>query len=73
MKKSSTKYDVLSPDGFSIHPTDTYSSLRKAVKAFKEWKERFKIQGYYSSVKFGRIHLDDLEDFMQFKKINLES
>lgn len=71
MKKQSTKYDVISPDGFSIHPTDTYSSLSKAVKAFKEWKERFKPQGYYSSVSFGRIHLDDLEDFMQFKKISL--
>lgn len=69
--KSSKAYDVISPDGFSIHPTDTYSSLKKAVKAFKEWKKRYKIQGYYSSVNFGRIHLDDLEDFVEFKKINL--
>lgn len=64
-------YDVISPDGFSIHPTDTYSSMKKAVKAFKEWKERYKQQGYYSSVKFGRIHLDDLEDFMTIKQITL--
>lgn len=71
MKKQSTKYDVISPDGFSIHPTDTYPSLGKAVKAYKEWKERYSAQGYYSSMKHGRIHLDDLLDFMEFKKISL--
>jgi len=69
--KSSKAYDVISPDGFSIHPTDTYSSLKKAIEAFNEWKERYKTQGHYSSVKFGRIHLDDLEDFVEFKVINL--
>ena len=60
------KYDVLSPDGISIHPTDTYSSMKKAVAAFKEWKKRYETQGYYSSNDFGRIHLDDLIDFCQF-------
>lgn len=69
--KSKKAYDVISPDGFSIHPTDTYSSIKKAVMAFKEWKERYKLQGYYSSVNFGRIHLDDLEDYMQFIQITL--
>ena len=54
------KYDVLSPDGFSIHPTDTYSSKKEARKAFEVWKKRYKLQGYYSSSRYGRIPLDEL-------------
>lgn len=69
--KSKKAYDVISPDGFSIHPTDTYSSIKKAIKAFRDWKKRYKKQGYYSSVNFGRIHLEDLEQFMTIKKITL--
>jgi len=54
-------YDILSPDGFSMHPSDTYRSLPAAIKAFNKWKERYKHQGYYSSTKFGRIALEHLE------------
>jgi hypothetical protein len=69
MKKSSTKYDVLSPDGFSIHPTDTYSSVKSAEKAFDEWKQRYKHQGYYSSVKYGRIPLPELKRYVDIVKL----
>ena len=63
------KYDVLSPDGFSIHPVDTYTSIKKARKAFEEWKKNYEHQGYYSSVRYGRIPLVDLEDYVQLIEI----
>lgn len=72
--KIKKQYVVLSPDGFTIHPTDTHSSLRKAVKAIETWKEGYKRQGYYSS-NTGRIELEDLadnctiQDLIQLKKI----
>lgn len=56
------KYDVLSPDGFSIHPTDTYKSKSGAFKKFYEWKKRYEKQGYYSSAG-GRIDLEELEKY----------
>lgn len=59
------KYNVLSPDGISIHPTDTYTSKKKAHDAFKKWAKQYEKQGYYSSVKYGHIHLLDLEDFVE--------
>jgi hypothetical protein len=63
------KFDVLSPDGFSIHMSDTYNSVKDAKKALKEWKKRFEHQGYYSSNR-GRIHLDDLEDFCRIIEVD---
>lgn len=59
-------YDVLSPDGFSIHHSDTYKTKEEAFKRFDEWKEGYRRQGWYSSGKFmagcpdGRIGLDEL-------------
>lgn len=64
------KLDILSPDGFSIHPTDTYPSKKKALEAFEVWKKRFEIQGYYSSVRFGRISLDELHEYCRFVKLS---
>lgn len=55
------RFDILSPDGFSIHPVDTYSSPEAAWAAFDEWKKRYEMQGYYSSNRW-RIPLDELKD-----------
>ena len=63
------KYDIISPDGFSIHPTDTYSSRRAAITAFHEWKERYRSQGYYSSTSHGKIPLEDLEQYCELKEL----
>lgn len=63
------RYDVLSPDGFSIHISDTYSSKKKAIAAFEEWKKQFERQGYYSSTNYGRIPLEDLADYCQLVPI----
>ena len=58
MKKP--KYNILSPDGFTIDRSKTYSTPEKAKKAFEDWKKRYETQGYYSSNN-GRIPLNELE------------
>jgi hypothetical protein len=59
-KTNTMKYDVISPDGFSIHPTDTYKTKAEATYAFKQWLKRYEKQGYYSSSQFGRIPLNEV-------------
>ena len=66
MKKQ--RFDVLSPDGFSIHFSDTYSSEKKAMEAFEQWKKRYEFQGYYSSNN-GRIPLTELHNHIKIVKI----
>ncbi len=60
---SKKQFDVLSPDGFSIHFSDTYDTIEQAHEALKEWAKRYEFQGYYSSVNYGRIHVMDLPDY----------
>ena len=55
------RYNLLSPDGFAIHPTKTYPSVNKLADAFSKWKMRYEAQGYYSS-NFKRIPLEKLLD-----------
>ena len=64
------KYDVISPDGFSIHPTDTYKTKAEATYAFKQWLKRYENQGYYSSSQFGRIHLNEVIRYCKIIKVN---
>lgn len=64
------KYDILSPDGFSIRiGVPAFTSKKKALEYFKMWRDRYRNQGYYSSVPYGRIPLEDLEDYCQWKEI----
>ena len=61
------KYQVLSPDGFTIEfDKPYYPSKKKAFEAFDKWKKRYEVQGYYSSNN-GRISLDELENYCTFK------
>lgn len=62
------RFDVISPDGFSIHFSDTYKSMEDAEKAFEVWKKRYEGQGYYSSNR-GRIPLNELKDHCRFIEI----
>lgn len=55
------QFDVYSPDGFAISREETYPSLEVAKQKLQEWVKRYEFQGYYSSVKNGRIPLDKLE------------
>ncbi|TXG86440.1 MAG: hypothetical protein E6R13_00460 [Spirochaetes bacterium] len=69
-KTKRKKYQVLSPDGFTIEfDKFTYPSKKKAVEAFNTWKKRFEQQGYYSSSNYGRIPLEDLENYCSFKEM----
>jgi hypothetical protein len=64
------KYQVYSPDGITIEFGVTYyRSLKQAIEAFQKWKKRYETQGYYSSSNYGRIPLDDLEDYCTLKEI----
>jgi hypothetical protein len=67
--QNKTRYDVISPDGFSIHFSDTYATKEDAMKAFNDWKKRFESQGYYSSNN-GRIPLDELEQNCKIVKVD---
>ena len=57
------KYDVLSPDGISIHHEDFYDSPEAAKIALTAWVKRYERQGYYSSIKHGRIPLEEIENY----------
>jgi hypothetical protein len=60
---------VLSPDGFTIdYNFDHYPSMAAANKAFQEWKDRYKQQGYYSS-KGEKIPLTELKKRCQFNHL----
>ena len=62
------KFDVLSPDGFSIHFSNTYATREEAMNAFFVWKKRYEAQGYYSSNR-GRIPLDELENHCRIVEV----
>ncbi|MDP1880800.1 MAG: hypothetical protein Q8K60_07660 [Parachlamydiaceae bacterium] len=73
-KKATTtkkkKYDVISPDGFSIRiGVPLFNSIKERDDYFKMWKNRFAQQGYYSSVPYGRIHLADLADYCEWIEV----
>ena len=62
-------YQVLSPDGITIEFDKwSYPTLKKAERAFENWKKRYEQQGYYSS-NFQRIPLNELKSHCQIKKI----
>lgn len=69
-KSKSKKYQILSPDGFTIDfNISYYKSKKQALAALKTWLNRYKIQGYYSSTQYGRIHLLDLQDYCQLVEL----
>jgi len=57
-------YQILSPDGIEIG-NESYTSLKQARKAFKDWQARYKVQGYYSTNQWGRIPVEDLESYCE--------
>lgn len=65
MKKRTTSYYVLSPDGFAIERDRTHATAELAWRAFKPWKKGYDRQGYYSTYKNGErfeIPLDKLRE-----------
>lgn len=65
------RIQVLSPDGFTLEfDKPYYPSKKKAIEAFNNWKKRYENQGYYSSTSYGRISLDELENYITVNKLN---
>ena len=67
MKK---RYQVLSPDGFSIDGSrPLFTSYKKAKQALSKWIENYKAQGYYSQTCYNgyirRISLTELPDYCE--------
>jgi len=62
------KYDVISPDGFSISRDEIWDSPEEAHLALTIWMERYEKQGYYSSNQ-GRIPINELESRCTIKTI----
>jgi hypothetical protein len=69
-KKKDLKLVVISPDGFPISRDETYPSPFAAIRAFVRWRENYRFQGYYSSMK-GRIPLEDLHYYCEIQPVNL--
>ncbi len=68
--KKQKRYDVISPDGFTIRMgVPEFKSIKERNAYFRMWKRRFKAQGYYSSVPYGRIPLEDLADYCQWIEV----
>lgn len=58
------RYNVLSPDGFSIRYNKTYSTRDEAIQDAELWAKGYEKQGYYSSTQNGRIDLRDLPFYL---------
>lgn len=67
---SKHKFIVLSPDGFPIRREKKYYSEKSALKDLDEWVKNYEFQGYYSSVNFGRIPLNEIKNYCQIKQLN---
>lgn len=62
-----TMFNILSPDGFTIRMED-FKTKRAAIRYFEQWKEQYYRQGFYSSVRFGRIDPEDLSFYCELIK-----
>lgn len=65
-------YNILSPDGITIHREETYKTERIAWEFAKKWAKRYETQGYYSSAKFGRIPIEKILDYCTLVDENLK-
>lgn len=65
------KYDILSPDGFSISFDEVWDSRQEAQEALNKWAKRYEQQGYYSSNR-GRISLDELADHCRIVPVEMD-
>jgi hypothetical protein len=62
------KYQIISPDGFTIENKEFYKSKKEALECYERWIEQYKTQGYYSSNLYGRIYWWDVHKYCEFKK-----
>lgn len=67
------KFRILSPDGFDIEFNKTYNSINKVNLTINNFIERYKLQGYYSSIKNGQrfnIPLNEIKNYCSIIEIN---
>ena len=64
-----SEVDIISPDGFAINREGTFKSVDEAMDALNSFVLRYSIQGYYSSVKYGKILLNDLPKYCSIEII----
>lgn len=55
-----TEFYLLSPDGFTLYPNESYTNDADANSAIEKWMKRYEAQGYYSSNN-GKIPLSELK------------
>lgn len=67
--KEKTEYNVLSPDGIHIEMNKTYPTMKAVNLAFKNFVNRYKMQGYYSSATHGRIPVEMIKAFCKLQII----
>jgi hypothetical protein len=61
-------YAIYSPDGFTI-TIDNFNTKKEAKEQFNIWLQRYERQGYYSSARYGRIPLDEVESYCELVKL----
>lgn len=67
IKEFHIAYNYISPDGFTIY-YENFKYKDQADDYLKIWLNSFSKQGYYSSVKYGKIPLSELQAFCEFKR-----
>lgn len=67
IKEFHIAYNYISPDGFTIY-YENFKCKDQAEDYLKNWLNSFSKQGYYSSVKYGKIPLSELQAFCEFKR-----
>lgn len=68
------RYQVLSPDGFTIsHKVSSYRSIKQAKQALSEWVNNYQFQGYYSQTCYNgyirHISLNELPDYCEIIRV----
>lgn len=62
-------FNVLSPDGFPIDFSKTYSSILEANEALNDFVKKYESQGYYSTVMNGERVQIPVEEIKNYCKI----
>ena len=56
-----TKFNVISPDGFTIYYDKQYNTKEEAEIALDEWVKNYETQGYYSTKNRDKIDYSDIK------------
>ena len=65
------KYRILSPDGFDIRMDKISYTEKQVPKELDNFTKRYERQGYYSSVRYGKISLDDISYYCRVTQANI--